>query len=330
MANTATSAPSQKLEKESVWDFLSDSTLETDIDLEALLANRDQLIANNKGEKSSPLQSEVHLSGLKSTYELESSFPAFLIEEEEESWDFEEGVQSPVTYEDTHIDKLLKSYLCDEEDPQVKETLLEISNQKGKALQFEDATGNSEVGSDDEEGHHQSEGERDGDEEGGETENETENEKISRKVELYFQRRIRSQPHQVLRYAFEGEPLWITHPNPLGTEPYYGQKNPPKANKGSHKKTAKSQFQSIPRCELCGDERVFELQLMPALLSLLHPPEPSLNKGSLERNSKLSLEQLLGEGLDLGVLAVFSCRSSCDPGDRIATEIALVQPPPDI
>ena len=62
------------------------------------------------------------------------------------------------------------------------------------------------------------------------------------KTEQYFQRRIATEPQQVMRYAYGGQPLWCTHPPPAGA-----------AAPGD--------------CKGCGSRRLFELQLMPALLA---------------------------------------------------------------
>ena len=64
---------------------------------------------------------------------------------------------------------------------------------------------------------------------------------IKSQVEQSFQRRVALHPKQVMRYAYGGQPLWCTHPPP-------------------------QEAVNIPCCESCGSQRVFEAQLMPALL----------------------------------------------------------------
>ncbi|NXU54412.1 PDD2L protein, partial [Turnix velox] len=60
-----------------------------------------------------------------------------------------------------------------------------------------------------------------------------------------FMKRISVCPEQILRYSWGGQPLFIASPP---TELAAG----------------------VPACEICGSHRVFEFQLMPALVSLLH------------------------------------------------------------
>jgi len=55
-----------------------------------------------------------------------------------------------------------------------------------------------------------------------------------------FQKRFNRSPKQVLRYSFNGKPLWISDYTP----------------------------KSIPPCSECGSKRVFELQLMSSLIYL--------------------------------------------------------------
>lgn len=58
-----------------------------------------------------------------------------------------------------------------------------------------------------------------------------------------FNRIIRENPDQILRYQRGGQPLWATDSAPIPT--------------------------SIPDCELCGARREFEAQLTPRLLALI-------------------------------------------------------------
>ena len=218
------------------------------------------------------------------------------------------------------------------------------------------------------------------------------------RTEAYFQRRVSYYPHQVLRYAYGGEPLWITYPSPLGGQDCkesvvllsydtsnklqqfkignssnnnnYSNNNNSKdfiskgdkrSNSSKTKKkisTASSKINErvskldhssqsidsmkldhsslIPRCQLCGSMRVFECQVMPALLSLIDQhnintiasndvsrdddsmhPDSILDKTAVDEHISIMdksssthmhkmkrLKESLGTGLDFGGAAI--------------------------
>ena len=97
---------------------------------------------------------------------------------------------------------------------------------------------------------------------------------------LRFAKRLQRSPHQCVRYAYGGEPLWPVQP-PLDFD------TPP------------------PRCPGCGAARVFELQLMPSLLAVLGV-DGTTGNGSVDA---------AGDEKDVvggwAVLAVYSCDHSC-------------------
>ncbi|XP_056272695.1 programmed cell death protein 2-like isoform X2 [Pseudoliparis swirei] len=107
-----------------------------------------------------------------------------------------------------------------------------------------------------------------------------------------FMKKISLCPQQILRYRRGGKPLFVS-------EPRAGDAAPP--------------------CASCGGARTFELQLMPALVSLL-------------RRRKREEEE---EELEFGTVLVYTCRSSCwtqGPGSGsgpAVEEFCLVQPDPD-
>ncbi|KAF9568881.1 Programmed cell death protein 2 [Mortierella alpina] len=106
---------------------------------------------------------------------------------------------------------------------------------------------------------------------------------------LTFQKRIALYPDQVLRYArMEYE---LTNPEPL----YVSDIGIPKP-------------QDIPPCPDCGQERTFEFQIMPQLLS------------------HLSIDHSASDALDFGTVLVYSCKDNCHvEGKFYQQEIALVQ-----
>ncbi|NWS21175.1 PDD2L protein, partial [Pachyramphus minor] len=101
-----------------------------------------------------------------------------------------------------------------------------------------------------------------------------------------FMKRISVCPEQILRYSWGGQPLFITCPPASIT-------------------------QGIPACSTCGSSRVFEFQLMPALVSLL------------QSDSDLSVE--------FGTVIVYTCERSCWPTNHQTPleEFIFVQEDPD-
>ncbi|NXV33806.1 PDD2L protein, partial [Rissa tridactyla] len=101
-----------------------------------------------------------------------------------------------------------------------------------------------------------------------------------------FMKRISVCPEQILRYSWGGQPLFITSP-PASID------------------------QGIPACSNCGSNRIFEFQLMPALVSML------------QSDSDLSVE--------FGTALVYTCERSCWPPNHQTPleEFVFVQEDPD-
>ncbi|KAH1005313.1 hypothetical protein HUJ04_006320 [Dendroctonus ponderosae] len=98
----------------------------------------------------------------------------------------------------------------------------------------------------------------------------------------YFITRVKSNPEQILRYHREGVPLLL-----------YPLQEP------------------IGRCKNCQQEQVFELQLVPTLVSKLRLSGESKSCPS---------------SLDFGTVLVYTCRNSCwGPNDLVKEETVLVQ-----
>lgn len=88
-----------------------------------------------------------------------------------------------------------------------------------------------------------------------------------------FQARLRREPSQCLRYAYGGAPLWPT---------------------SGAKRRAAPALAKVPNCRVCGAARVFELQLVPALLWQLQQ--------QLQQNALF---------VDFATVLLFSCPKSC-------------------
>ncbi len=85
---------------------------------------------------------------------------------------------------------------------------------------------------------------------------------------LKFSDRLSQNPGQVLRYEFSGTPLLYSGTD--STSARFG------VGRGEPKIGA---AQGIPRCENCGSKRVYELQLVPGLISALEEDEVDIEAG---------------------------------------------------
>ena len=151
-----------------------------------------------------------------------------------------------------------------------------------------------------------------------------------------FQQRCSLYPSQVLRYAFDGIPLWSTSRPPIYK---YLLPSTKTGARSSKENKVERILQPVPRCEGCGAERKFEFQIMPSLLSYLQveehallPSLTSVKQGKL--NSKettlASTEDGIGKGgfnfwnvgMEWSVVTIWCCKASCDYSNR---EFILVE-----
>lgn len=105
-----------------------------------------------------------------------------------------------------------------------------------------------------------------------------------------FMKKISLCPQQIMRYCRGGQPLFISEP-------------------------PSNMAQLVLPCGSCGGSRTFELQLMPALVSLLRQEDG----GSAESE------------LEFGTLLVYTCRNSCWTAGQVSAvdEFCFVQTDPD-
>ncbi len=321
----------------SIWGNLNtecDVNLTFD-DLNSLLMSRDESLqngcTNNNYNKSSQVIVNVE-SKVGTTQFCETVWPCIIVDSITESlkcceYDEDDLVFNDMNIGDEKVYSLLQSYMSNEEDKELVEVIRtytanndSISNGNKCSFSKNDDDGSESL-----------------------------DRKFARKddkskAELYFQQVVSYESKQVLRYAYEGEPLWCTKPYPIE----YQNKD----NGG------------IRKCTVCNSSKVFEFQLMPALLS--YAPKDNASAVLKEMNSiessvvinaasekvehdsdneiddsinhsvvqsHLSQEMLdafmqtLGNNLDFGVVGVWSCPNSCQAEYE---EVVIVQPPSDI
>ena len=103
-----------------------------------------------------------------------------------------------------------------------------------------------------------------------------------------FRKIIQSSPDQIIRYQRTSDPLWIS------------SKNIP-------------EIKDIPNCQFCGSRRTFEFQIMPQMLNNLCLDGPSQDAASVS------------DGVDWGVLCVYTCNGSCNEGPAYKQEFLWKQ-----
>ncbi|KAE8210271.1 hypothetical protein CF327_g5838 [Tilletia walkeri] len=104
-----------------------------------------------------------------------------------------------------------------------------------------------------------------------------------------FVDRVRREPSQVLRYAWDGVPL------PYARRLAFGPADPTKTD--TKKKVTQI---NPPPCERCGASRTFELQLMPNLINVLKPATLATQGGKSAQQILASEADLEAERADVG------------------------------
>ena len=115
---------------------------------------------------------------------------------------------------------------------------------------------------------------------------------FSRWRSFRFMKKISVCPEQILRYSWNGKPLFISEPPSNLSE-------------------------MVPPCSSCGSPRTFEFQLMPALVSLLRVKDSTTESAAV---------------LEFGTVLVYTCRKSCWPSGSNNTpreEFLFIQADPD-
>ncbi|OXV07451.1 hypothetical protein Egran_04785 [Elaphomyces granulatus] len=116
---------------------------------------------------------------------------------------------------------------------------------------------------------------------------------------LRFSTRLSHNPEQVLRYEFCGFPLLYSPADAVGR--LFDQRHP--QQKGSSSRVASGIIAAsrIPRCESCGRERVFELQLVPHAISVLEEGREGIGLGKDDT------------GMEWGTIILAVCSRNCGP-----------------
>ena len=114
---------------------------------------------------------------------------------------------------------------------------------------------------------------------------------VRNKAFKQFQKRVQRSPLQCLRYDLNGRPLFYA----------------------SDALSAQLSSLGAPNCPHCGSRRRFELQLMPALLSVLPVAGClTLSEGDASRSAEQK-SVLLQSGMEWGTALIYSCSKDCSP-----------------
>ncbi|KAL4747311.1 hypothetical protein BDW72DRAFT_209700 [Aspergillus terricola var. indicus] len=115
------------------------------------------------------------------------------------------------------------------------------------------------------------------------------------KAFLKFSTRLGHNPEQVLRYEFRGTPLLYSHTDAVGKLLHDSTPSAAKVN------TKSSGASRMPRCQYCGCERVFELQLVPHAISVLEEGREGVGLGKDDG------------GMEWGNIVLGVCNRNCGP-----------------
>ncbi|KAJ5574179.1 uncharacterized protein N7459_008606 [Penicillium hispanicum] len=112
------------------------------------------------------------------------------------------------------------------------------------------------------------------------------------KAFMKFSTRLAHNPEQVLRYEFRGTPVLYSYADQVGKRLH------PDHAAGKVTTTGAG---SMPRCEYCGAERVFELQLTPHAISVLEDGREGVGLGEGDA------------GMEWGTIILGVCAKDCAP-----------------
>jgi pre-rRNA-processing protein TSR4 len=114
-----------------------------------------------------------------------------------------------------------------------------------------------------------------------------------------FSTRLTHNPEQVLRYEFRGSPLLYSTNDAIG-KLFRGTPSNFKCSSGAVGRV--NGGSRIPRCESCGVERVFEVQLVPHAISVLEEGREGIGFGPKDN-----------AGMEWGTVILGVCAADCGP-----------------
>ncbi|KAJ5751616.1 hypothetical protein N7520_008533 [Penicillium odoratum] len=112
------------------------------------------------------------------------------------------------------------------------------------------------------------------------------------KAFMKFSTRLSHNPEQVLRYEYRGSPLLYSYADEVGKRLH------PEHSAG---RVATIGGGHMPRCEYCGAQRVFEVQLVPHAISILEDGRPGVGLGKDDA------------GMEWGTIVMGVCAKDCAP-----------------
>lgn len=118
------------------------------------------------------------------------------------------------------------------------------------------------------------------------------------KAFMKFSTRLAHNPEQVLRYEYRGTPLLYSYTDAVGKRLHVHHPEQP-----AGKVSTIGGAGNMPRCEYCGSERVFELQLVPHAISVLEEGREGVGLGEGEG------------GMEWGTVILGVCGRDCAPGE---------------
>jgi pre-rRNA-processing protein TSR4 len=102
---------------------------------------------------------------------------------------------------------------------------------------------------------------------------------------------------QYNRYQWKGQPLFYTHQDDVASLLH--------------------ESSSLPSCPVCGASRIFELQLMPSLLSALATSTYRRSNDQRHHHKQTTVVDSLDMGMEWGTIFVFTCENDCFSADTL-------------